>query len=97
MDTSHRWPNVAVSSSPNQTECPLRGGFGPVASSLVSLAVRSLVVRSVAVGSLAFLLLLLVLSGLAYGTSLNFLWYAVVGSLTTLLAGWLAQRLMFDV
>jgi SSS family solute:Na+ symporter len=40
---------------------------------------------------------LLVLSGLAYGTSLNFLWYAVVGSLTTLLAGWLAQRLMFDV
>lgn len=37
---------------------------------------------------------LAVLSGLAYGTDLNSLWYAVVGSLTTLLAGWLVQKIV---
>ncbi len=37
---------------------------------------------------------LTILTGVAFGTSLSWPWYAVVGSLTTLLAGWLVQKIV---
>jgi len=37
---------------------------------------------------------LAVLSGIAFGTRLSWPWYAAIGSLTTLLAGWLAQKVV---
>jgi hypothetical protein len=45
---------------------------------------------------IGFLLGVIVLSATAYGTAVYWAWYALIGSLVTLAAGWAAQLLRGD-